>query len=134
MSRRSVERLWGAGGVRLLLGDLAVIAVLGAGVWAVAAPRAAGDGPATAIVRSAGGSSVLDLRRDGVTPFTGPLGVTEVEVRGGRVRVRSSPCPRQSCRHGGWVGKAGGVLACLPNQIVVRVDGSLPGAPDAVSR
>jgi hypothetical protein len=121
--------------VRLLLGDAAVLALLGAAVAVLSIPRGDGGRPAAAEVQAGGGRvAALDLWRDGVTEVAGPLGVTRLEVRAGRVRVLSSPCPRQACRHGGWIGDAGEMLVCLPNEVVVRLPGERRGAPDAVAR
>jgi hypothetical protein len=130
-----VARIWGAGGRRLLLGDALVLAALSAVVIALALPQAAGGRPARAEVQIAGqATTVLDLGRAGVTEIRGPLGATRVEVAGGRVRVLSSPCPRQDCRDGGWIGAPGEILVCLPNAIVIRIPGRASGALDAVSR
>ena len=135
MRRSVVARLWGAGGVRLLLGDTMVLVLLAAAVATLSLPRGAGGRPAAAEVQSADQRVLaLDLARDGVTGIAGPLGVTEVEVRAGRVRVLSSPCPRQACRHGGWIGEAGEMLVCLPNEVVIRLPGQPPGGPDATTR
>jgi len=121
--------------LRLLLGDAAVIVLLGAAVIALALPKAAGGRPSRAEVLVAGKvKASLELARDSVSDIVGPLGVTRVEVRGGRVRVLSSPCPRQACRHGGWIGAAGEMLVCLPNEIVIRLPGERAGAADAVTR
>lgn len=135
MRTSPIARLWGPGGVRLLLGDATVIVLLCAVVIAPALPKPPGGRPAQAEVE-AGGNVVttLDLARDGVSEIQGPLGVTRVEVRGGRVRVISSPCPRQACRHGGWIGAAGEMLVCLPNEVVIRLAGQRAGAIDAVAR
>jgi hypothetical protein len=130
-----MARIWGPGGVRLLLGDAAVLALLCAAVVALSVPGAAGGRPARADVEAAGNVvTTLDLARDGVGEVNGPLGVTRVEVRGGRVRVLTSPCPRQACRHGGWIGAAGEVLVCVPNEIVIRLPGQRAAATDAVAR
>ncbi|MHB8834160.1 MAG: NusG domain II-containing protein [Candidatus Methylomirabilia bacterium] len=135
MSASLMVRIWGAGGLRLLLGDAVVLLVLCAAVIALALPGAAGGRPARAEVEAAGKlPATLDLERDGVTEAVGPLGVTRIEVRDGRVRVVSSPCPRQACRHGGWIGAAGEMLVCLPNEIVIRLPGQRAGAIDAVAR
>jgi len=135
MKCSAIARLWGPAGVRLLLGDAVVLALLAAAVIAVAVPKAGGARPALAEVEVAGkGTATLDLTRDGVSEVAGPLGATRVEVRGGRVRVLASPCPRQACRHGGWIGGAGEVLVCLPNEVVIRIPGQRPGAIDAVAR
>ena len=130
-----MARVWGPGGLRLLLGDAAVLCVLCALVAALALPGTAGGPPARAEVEAAGTvAAPLDLARDGVTEIRGSLGVTRVEVRGGGVRVLSSPCPRQACRHGGWIGAAGEMLVCLPNEVVIRLPGPRSGATDAVAR
>ncbi|HWR98133.1 MAG TPA: NusG domain II-containing protein [Candidatus Methanoperedens sp.] len=135
MSRSLVARVWGEGGVRLLLGDAAVLALLGVAVAVAVLPRGLQGAPTAAEVRAAGGRAMaLALSRDGVTEVPGPLGITKLEVRAGRVRVLASPCPRQACRHGGWVGEAGQMLVCLPNEVVVRLPGGRRGAPDAVAR
>jgi hypothetical protein len=130
-----IARIWGAGGVRLLLGDAAVLLLLAAVVIGLALPRGAGGRAVRVEVEAAGEAAApLDLAADGVTRVDGRLGATRVEVRGGRVRVLSSPCPRQACRHGGWIGAAGEMLVCLPNEVVIRIPGARPGAPDAVAR
>jgi hypothetical protein len=119
----------------LLLGDAVVLGALAAAVIALSLPRAADGKPSRAEVESSGKAvATLDLSRDAVHEIEGALGVTRLEVRGGRVRVLSSPCPRQACRHGGWIGKGGEMLVCLPNEVVVRLPGKPPGAPDAVTR
>ena len=130
-----LRRVWGASGVRLIVGDAVVLCLLGAAVVAASLPRTAGGSPARAEVAVSGERALaLDLSRDGVHEVLGPIGVTRVEVRGGKVRVLSSPCPRQVCRHGGWIGEPGTLLVCLPNEIVVRVPGERPGGLNAVTR
>ena len=130
-----LRRVWGTSGARLLVGDILVLCLLGAAVVASSLPRAAGGSPARAeIVVSGEKALTLDLSRDGVHDVLGALGVSRVEVRGGRVRVLSSPCPRQVCRHGGWIGAPGTLLVCLPNEIVIRVPGEPSGDLSAVSR
>ena len=130
-----LRRVWGAGGARLLAGDALVLALLVAAVVAASLPRGAGGSHAVAeVVVSGETAATLDLSRDGVHDVLGPLGVTRVEVRAGRVRVLSSPCPRQICRHGGWIGAPGELLVCLPNEIVIRVPGERTAGPAAVSR
>ncbi len=135
MRRPFTHRIWGPGGVKLILGDAAVLGLLTIAVIALGVPRTGGNQPTIAEVEVSGRAvATIDLASDGLREVTGPLGVTRIEVRGGRVRVLSSPCPRQSCRHGGWIDKAGGMLVCLPNEVVVRLPGARLDAPDAVSR
>lgn len=135
MRRSFVALVWGEGGVRLLLGDAVVLALLGAVVAALSLPGVAGGKRGKAEVLTTGGRvTALDLARDAVTEVSGPLGVTRLEVRDGRVRVLSSPCPRQDCRDRGWIGEAGEMLVCLPNEVVVRLPGARRSAPDGVAQ
>ena len=136
MSASVLVRIWGGGGVRLLCGDVVVLALLGAVATMTAGfTTARGVRPSYAELQAAGRAvATLDLARDGVSEAAGPLGMTRIEVRGGRVRVLSSPCPRQACRHGGWIGAAGEMLVCLPNEVVIRIPGPRAGAIDAVAR
>lgn len=130
-----IRRVWGSSGARLLVGDALVICLLGAGIFAASLPRAARGNPACAEIVVSGEQALsLDLSRDGAHDVLGPIGVTRVEVRGGKIRFLSSPCPRQVCRHGGWIGAPGSLLVCLPNEIVIRVPGQPPGDLDAVAR
>jgi len=130
-----LRRVWGPSGARLLVGDAVVLSLLVAAVVAASLPRTAGGSPSKAQVVVSGEQVLtLDLSRAGVHDVLGPVGVTRVEVRGGKVRVLSSPCPRQVCRHGGWIGEPGSLLVCLPNEIVIRVPGEPPGGPDAAAR
>lgn len=135
MSRRWVERLWGPGGVRLLIGDAVVIALLAGATGGLFFARTGQGAASGAEVEVAGRRALdLDLRRDGVFDVAGRLGTTRIEVRDRRLRVLSSPCPRQLCRHEGWVGSAGQLLVCVPNGVVIRLPGRRAGGVDAFSR
>ena len=130
-----LRRIWGQGGVRLIVGDAIVIFLLVAAIVAAALPRTtSGSHPQAQVVISGEKVLTLDLSRAGVHDVLGPIGVTRIEVRDGKVRVLSSPCPRQVCRHGGWIGDPGTLLVCLPNQVVIRVPGEPAGAQDAITR
>jgi hypothetical protein len=130
-----LRRVWGPSGARLVVGDIIVLSLLVAAIVAASLPRTAGGIPPRAQVVVSGEQVLsLDLSRDGVHDILGPIGVTRVEVHGGKIRVLSSPCPQQICRHGGWIGAPGTVLVCLPNEIVIRVSAESADTPAAVTR
>lgn len=58
---------------------------------------------------------------DGIIPVTGPLGVTQVEVAGGKVHVLHSPCDNHICMNTGWISQEGQIIICMPNQVVVQL-------------
>ncbi len=74
------------------------------------------------IVNGDGKKMVLDLPADTLVEVKGRIGVSVVEIKGRRVRMLSSPCPHKLCMERGWVG-AGGVIVCLPQGIIVKVEG-----------
>ncbi len=91
--------------------------------------------------RPAEGVEILSEGGRRVVPFgagrigvPGPLGVTVVEVGRASVRIAASPCPRQICVRTGPVRRPGGVSACLPNRVAVRVLGESREGVDAVGR
>ncbi len=56
-----------------------------------------------------------------------------VEIAGdGRARVRTSDCPDKVCVRTGWIEHPGEVIVCLPNRIVVKIQGGSEdgGRPD----
>ena len=61
-----------------------------------------------------------DARLDQIIQVPGPLGVTLVEFRSGRVRVAADPSPRQICVRQGWL-SAGETAVCLPNRVSVEL-------------
>ena len=63
-----------------------------------------------------------------------PLSAT-IAVSDGTIRVTESACPQQICVRMGRKGRAGELIACVPNALVVRLEGVAdPDVPDAISR
>lgn len=58
---------------------------------------------------------------EGIIPVTGPLGVTQVQVAGGKVHVLHSPCDNHICMNTGWISQDGQIIVCMPNQVVVQL-------------
>lgn len=67
-------------------------------------------------------SVLLDTNRS--IEVEGPAGTSVIEIEPGRARVRSSPGARQLCVRQGWLSRAGDSAVCLPNRVVVTIDGS----------
>jgi hypothetical protein len=76
----------------------------------------------------------FSLDEDGFIPVNGNLGTTRVEVAGGRVRVLGSPCPYKLCVKSGPISRSGESLICLPNRVIIRIEGGDEPSVDAVSR
>lgn len=65
----------------------------------------------------------LPLDRETTVNVEGPLGTTVVKVEEGKARIISSPCPRKLCIRMGSISKAGEMVVCVPNKVVVRIKG-----------
>ncbi|WP_324717394.1 Gx transporter family protein [Carboxydochorda subterranea] len=142
-----------AGWVGLALSGLActaltVLVAAGAGrlPGAVTGPAGGASSPhdLAAVVQLAGdeghgkqGAGRLTLRvpldRDGQWALRSGSVELVLEVRDGRIRVKSSTCPHQVCVHTGWIDRPGQVIVCVPGRAVVAIErraGASPAWPD----
>ena len=120
---------------RYRAGDLVVLAL---GASFVGASYAAfwGDrtvGTEAAVFLGMEQVTLLDLSADGDHAVPGRIGTSVLRVEAGRVRFTDSPCPGRICVHSGWLERSGEVAACLPNGVVVEVQGG-EREYDAVNR
>ena len=65
----------------------------------------------------------LSLSENKIIAVPGPIGVSIIEIKDGRVRMLSSPCPDKLCIKEGYIDKAGQVIICIPNRIVIKIEG-----------
>ena len=75
----------------------------------------------------------LDLSVDTHRTIRGPLGETIIQIRAGRIRIADSCCPHRICVRTGWVEQAGRMIVCVPNRVMVRIEGQGDVDADAVS-
>lgn len=77
----------------------------------------------------------LDLSAEPDRTFDVPCkdgGHNTVEIRGGRIRVKSADCPDKTCVNMGWLSSAAMPIVCLPHGLVIEfVDAD--GGVDAIS-
>jgi len=70
-------------------------------------------------------SSVIELR--------GVKGKLTVETKEGKVAITSADCPNHICVRTGWRSRAGEVIVCVPNKVVVRILAGQSGDVRAVT-
>jgi hypothetical protein len=66
---------------------------------------------------------VYPLNQNREITVNGKLGEAKVVIRDGRVRILDSPCPLKICENKGWISKKGDCIICVPNRIVIRIEG-----------
>lgn len=108
-------------------------ALVGGGVVLLTATWRGGAG-GHARISWPGGTGVVRLDEDARYDVEGPLGVTVVVVAGGSVSVMSSPCREHVCERMGPVRNRGGTVVCVPNRVIVTVQGAGGDRIDATTR
>jgi len=68
----------------------------------------------------------LNLFQNQDIKVPGPLGISQLQVRDGKIRFVDSPCPTKLCVHAGWLSQGGESATCLPNHVSVQVLGDDP--------
>lgn len=54
----------------------------------------------------------------------GPSGTNRIAVEPGRIRVEHADCPDQICVQQGWISDSAAPIVCLPNRLVIRLEGA----------
>lgn len=56
----------------------------------------------------------------------GALGTSTIEIAPNQIRMLEASCPDHTCVKTGWIHHSGQVIACVPNRIVIRIQGNTP--------
>ncbi|MFQ5866605.1 MAG: NusG domain II-containing protein [bacterium] len=75
----------------------------------------------------------FSLRMDRRIDLEGEKGKVVIEIKDGRVRVVESDCLQKICVNTGWIGKPGQNIVCLPNKVLVTIEGKESPKIDAIS-
>jgi hypothetical protein len=76
---------------------------------------------------------VFPLDAEETVAVPGPLGKTIVRIHDHQAWVESSPCDNQVCVAAGHLDGNGQWAACLPNNVMVRIEGPNENTPDSGS-
>lgn len=67
--------------------------------------------------------SSFNLYEDQTITVKGKLGDSVLQIQDGNIRFVSSPCPNKICILHGWAQRGGEFIACVPNEVSVRILG-----------
>ncbi len=76
---------------------------------------------AVVTVRTADGNEIYPLNKDGVFSLNG--GTNTLVIENGEAWVSEANCPDKVCMGMGKISKNGEFIACLPNQVIIVVEG-----------
>ena len=86
------------------------------------------------LIEAHGRRWVFPLDAEEAITVPGPLGNTIVRIHGNQAWVESSPCDNQICVAAGRLHRHGEFAACLPNIVLVMIEGrDAPEKPDGVT-
>ena len=106
-----------------LLDIVILLAAIGLVAFAAVSAYGPGSGQASVIVKGRAGEWVYPLAGNRRIVVAGPLGDTIVEIRDKSALIMDSPCPNKTCIASGAIVRSGQWLACLPNDVFVRIEG-----------
>jgi len=75
----------------------------------------------------------VSLKMDRKIEIKGEKGKAIIEIKDGRVRVVESSCLQKTCVNTGWINKPGQNIICLPNKVLITIEGKESPKIDAVS-
>ena len=115
-------------------GDFAVIFLcLALAVVSFVLIRAHSGGKKVLVIQSMGKEYTYPLDQDAAYQIQGRLGISVIEVSEGNVRFLESPCPTKSCVQHAAISAVGDWSACLPNEVLVQIQGEDSDGVDALS-
>ena len=106
----------------LKTGDLVLVLVLGLLTlvsWGLLHQR--GSGSRVLIYQDGKETADISLNSDRTVQVEGPLGISVIEVKNGKVRMLKSPCPQQICVHMGQISKPHSSIVCVPNRVMILI-------------
>ncbi len=108
------------------------VAVTTISALSVYASAFGGGDEARVVIEAEGRTWVYPLKAEETVKVEGPLGATLVEIHDGSASVIQSPCKNQVCVAAGHIHSPNQWVACLPNAVFVRIEGTTHvEAPDA---
>lgn len=120
----ALKALWG----RTSWLDRLLVALLLAATLASFALVGRGPAGSRLLVEHAGAVIfTAPLKVDREVRLRGDLGETLLVIKDGRVCFREAPCRNRVCIGMGEVGRGGDLLACVPNGLLVRIEGAASG-------
>lgn len=76
----------------------------------------------------------LDLDTSQEISVVGTIGKTTIKINQRAVQVIYSDCPQQICVNTGKIHRAGEIIVCVPNKVVVKINGKRKNQFDVITQ
>ncbi|MBN2619145.1 MAG: NusG domain II-containing protein [Spirochaetales bacterium] len=80
-----------------------------------------------------GNTFIYPLEKDLIKTFHGPIGDTTIEIKNGKISITESDCKNKICIKMGKIDKLGQAVACLPNKLLITIEGESNDEVDILS-
>jgi len=77
---------------------------------------------------------ILKLDNNQSINVTGEIGKTSVKIEDGKVWIDYSDCPEKICVKTGKIHRAGDIIVCVPNKVVVAIHGKKKSNFDVITQ
>ena len=116
-----------------VLDVFAIVIALGITVLSFVYAYGGNVAAAQVVIKASGEEWIYPLDESVLLEFTGPLGVTTVQIENGGAHVVSSPCREKTCILAGHLDETGEWTACLPNRLFMKISGDDDQPIDEIS-
>ena len=63
----------------------------------------------------------------------GMIGETLIQINQGQIWVEKAPCPHQICKNMGKISHSGETIVCIPNRILIQINGRSHNQVDSIT-
>ncbi len=111
---------------KLRIGDFLVVILLlaGAVAWIAFGMTPTTTGSTATVEVSGKLVQELHLGHEDYVTINGALGPVLIGIDGSGIRILDSRCPHGLCKRMGPIQKSGDWIACIPNKLVIRIQGT----------
>jgi hypothetical protein len=103
----------------LKIGDFLIIIIFLSSLFFI--PRSAGE--KVIVIVDKRKEYIYPLNVDRIVEFRAKIGIMKLEIKNKKARVIESKCPLKICMKKGWIKSKGEQIICVPNQVIIRIDG-----------
>lgn len=96
--------------------------------------RQKNSGTPLLVVDSPSGEYVYPIDKNDELKVEGQIGISIIEIKNGKVWFADSPCPNKTCVQCRPISADGEWIACMPNQVFIRIESKTAGSVDIVAQ
>jgi len=77
---------------------------------------------------------VYDLNSDRIIDLKGPQSWAKINIENGYIFVSESGCPQKICKRMGKKNRINELIVCIPNRLIIRIEGEMKNNYEFITR